>query len=127
MWISFYGVPAHACPESFFKKMVLRMGNLIALDESTKHKLSLDVGRALIKTSSTKFLDFVVHLKINQHLFTIRMVEEPFSETVFYPCSVKSGPNSDESSSEDSDFVLDSLMGLEAVPETLFTSSRWMA
>lgn len=85
------------------------MGNLVALDDSTKSKLSFDVGRALIKTFSTNLPNATIKVKINQHIHTIRLLEEPFSGNVFQPSSERMFPDSDDSSSEDSDCILDSL------------------
>lgn len=54
------------------------VGNFANIDESTRKKARLDVARVMIMASSQEAINKVLRVKINDHLFSIRMVEDTF-------------------------------------------------
>lgn len=65
MWLKITGVPAHVWGENIFKHISQLMGTFVALDESTRDKARLDVGRVLITTSIPNTINKVVEVKVN--------------------------------------------------------------
>lgn len=83
----------------------------------------LDIGRSLVIVTSAEAVNRVVRVKINNGFHDIRMLEEPFSKVLQILNSDKNYCSSVFSSSETSDFVLDTFDSLKKVSETRFSSS----
>lgn len=79
VWVSITGIPPHAWKEEVFKIVVQMFGKFITLDDSTRNKYRFDVGKALISATSAETINRTVTMKINEHLFKIRVVEDIFS------------------------------------------------
>lgn len=47
VWLTVIGVPAHAWPEEVFRRLVQMAGKFVGLDDATRLKQRLDVGRVL--------------------------------------------------------------------------------
>lgn len=65
----------------FFKCMVSTVGTFVMVDESTRRNLRYDAGRVLLNTSNLEIINRVLKVKINEVIYHVRMVEEPFSES----------------------------------------------
>lgn len=75
IWIKCYGVPCHAWSEDFFEKLGLTYDVFMYVDEHTKDKDRLDVGRFVIKTTHHTVINEVVKVKIINKIFDIKLVE----------------------------------------------------
>lgn len=56
VWIQCLGVPIHVWKERFFNSLALRFGKCEDIDEETKHRSRLDVGRFRFFVDSDVFL-----------------------------------------------------------------------
>ncbi|KAJ1440959.1 hypothetical protein SESBI_01636 [Sesbania bispinosa] len=65
--------------EAFFEMIVSHMGRFVSVDIVTKQRQRLDIARVLIHTTSWEVINRMFTVKINEGLFSIRVVEEPFS------------------------------------------------
>lgn len=87
------------------------------MDEETRCKSRLDVGRILITVSSPKAVNRIGKMKVNEHVFSVRLVEEVFVDQC---CKVRiSGKVISECgcSSDYSDAVENSLLGMPGSDE----------
>lgn len=124
IWLKFLGVPAHIWGEDFFRRTAQTLGTFVTIDESTKDKVRLDVGRALIFTTIPETINRKLEIKVNGVVYSIRVIEEPSGDNFnnFYSdwkYQLSEGGSSDED---------ESLAGSElAVPETMFSGDVGVA
>lgn len=104
VWVRCQGIPLHAWDMSFFKKFVTLFGLFVMLDDRTDNKSRLDLARILIQTSSLEVINCLIKVKINDLIFSIRVVEEPFSDSymTFFEKQPPRRSSSSSSSGEDS-------------------------
>lgn len=69
IWLNVTGVPVHAWREDFFQMMVQTVGRYGAMDEGTRRKSRLDIGKILISTSYPRIINRTVVVKINDLRF----------------------------------------------------------
>lgn len=122
-WLNIMGVPTHAWGEDIFKNLAHLAGSYVGVDDSTRLKRRMDVGRVLISASSSEVVNRMVNIKINNKVFVVRMVEKPFSEELFFVKSNRKTCILEVSSSDTSTFGFEAFDSLELVPETKFSSS----
>lgn len=79
-WIRCQGVPLHAWDDGFFQKIAAVMGKFVMLDTRTTNKTRSDMTLILIQTTSLEVIHRVMKVKINDQIFSIRVVEEPFMD-----------------------------------------------
>lgn len=82
-WIRCQGVPPHAWGEDLIRNLVVILGRYVYVDAPTTKK-RLDVAWMLIATSAQENINQMVRIKINGVVFSIKMVEEPFSNPNFH-------------------------------------------
>lgn len=73
-------MPLHAWDDGFFQKIAAVMGTFVMLDTRTANKTKLDMTLILIQTTSLEVIHRVMKVKINDQIFSIRVVEEPFMD-----------------------------------------------
>jgi hypothetical protein len=78
IWLRVYGVPSHAWNDSFFSHLVSHWGNYINADEGTKKKITMDVARLMIRTSSQRVVDDFIDVKVNGKIFHLRVIEDSY-------------------------------------------------
>lgn len=110
VWLNITGVSLHAWREEFFCTIVTLVGKFVNLDESTRMRTRLDVGRVFATVSDPEAINRVVKVKINDGIFTIRMVENVFRQSTFQLNTNRVIPESEHSSSEDSGSIIDSYL-----------------
>lgn len=88
------------------------------MDDSIKDKVRLDVGRALIFTNIPESINRKVEVKINDEVYSIRVIEEPSGDNFNNFYSDWKFQKSEGESSEDDDSVAGSELD---VPETMLT------
>lgn len=111
-WLRVMGVPAHIWGEYSFKQVSLLQGLYIAMDDSTREMTRLDFGRVLISTSSPKFINRVVEVRVNNVTYSIRLQEVSFTTDWKYYLS-EGSLSEEDGSLADSSFL---------VPKTEFTA-----
>lgn len=74
-------MPLHAWGDTFFEKIVTLFGRFVRLDCRTENKSRLDITRVLVQTSSLEAINRVIKVKVNDLFFSIRVLEEPFSDS----------------------------------------------
>lgn len=74
--IKFFGVPLHGWYEDLCKVLASLVGKFLYLDVSTRRRLRFDVGRFLVVTSSPEFINKVVNVKINNVVYSMRLLED---------------------------------------------------
>lgn len=79
-WIRCQGVPLHAWKGDFFEYVVSGIGRYVSMDTMTASKRRLDIARVLIQTSSWETVNSVVKIRVNGIVFSVRPVEEPFTD-----------------------------------------------
>lgn len=57
VWLLVSGIPPHARLEEMFRMLAQLVGTFIEIDESTRNKDRLDVGRILVSTSSPAIIN----------------------------------------------------------------------
>lgn len=62
--------------------MANQAGSFISLDDSTRNKLRLDVGRVFITTHEPGVINKVVEVKVNDVDFSICLVEETLGANI---------------------------------------------
>lgn len=77
-WLNVSGVPAHAWKEEVFKGVALMFGSFAFLDECTRNKSRLDIGRVCVTTRVPEIINRVIQVKINEVVFSIRIMEDVF-------------------------------------------------
>lgn len=111
-WIRCQGIPLQGWSEQLFKLLVTSLGKFISVDWCTMQKKRFDIARVLIRTSSWEAINRIVKVRINGIIFSIRLLEEPFSDYGFGMGSGHGGAKKDSSSSSDhmgfSDFSIGS-------------------
>lgn len=86
-WIRCQGVPLQVWNGEFFEKLVSSLGRYVSMDSTTMSKKRFDVARVMIQTSSLETITRIIKVKINGVFFSIRLVEEPFPDSIVSPCS----------------------------------------
>lgn len=74
------GSPAHIWGEDFFKTVAQLLGRYVTIDDSTRDKVRLDVGRVLITTGNPDIINRVLEINVNGMLYSIRVMEESFGD-----------------------------------------------
>lgn len=69
------GVPLHIWYEETFRRIALLVGRFVSIDVSTRDMVRLDYGRALVTTASPDLINKVVEIKVNEILYSIRIME----------------------------------------------------
>lgn len=108
VWINIIGVPIHGWKEDLFRTVVSMVGKYVNMDESTRKRTRLDVGRVYAKITSPEPINRTVQVMINNKIFAIWLLEDVFR----FPC-FKSNTDCvllvvEETSSDDSDLEVDS-------------------
>jgi hypothetical protein len=78
IWVRLFGVPLHIWSWEGFKKIIWRYGTLVNLDPETLEQSRFDVARALITVTFWEMVDEIIEVKVDDEVFTIRMIEERF-------------------------------------------------
>jgi hypothetical protein len=78
VWVRIYGVPVHAWNFDFFSQVAKPWGILLNTDDATSKKISMDVARLLIRTSSQRVVDEFFDVNINGVLFHLRALEDSY-------------------------------------------------
>ncbi|KAH7845417.1 hypothetical protein Vadar_001752 [Vaccinium darrowii] len=81
VWISFFGVPLNAWCSSTFINIGKLWGDVIKLDEFTENSIAFDKGRMFILTDFLDCINEVVHVKINDDIYPVKVIEDPMAET----------------------------------------------
>lgn len=111
-WIRCQGVPLHAWHDAFFQKITTLMGKFVMLDVRMVNKTRLDMARILIQTTSLEMIHRVMKVKINDQIFSIRVVEEPFMDLVTTAFLEQGGSRSSSTEQfSDSESDVDSSLG----------------
>lgn len=119
VWIKVLGVPAHFRGENFFKQISLIAGKYIIIDDSTRDRARLDIGRVLIITAAPDIINRVVEVKINGTMHSIRLLEESFGDNFNKLLSDWKYQNSEDASTDDEDSAINNIL---MVPETELTA-----
>lgn len=80
IWLSITGVSIHTWKGEVFKTLVQLVGVYAGVDDLTRLKRCFDVGRVLCITTLSEAINRKATIKINGDVFTIGIIEEPFSE-----------------------------------------------
>ncbi|KAI8568957.1 hypothetical protein RHMOL_Rhmol02G0241200 [Rhododendron molle] len=101
VWISCYGVPLNAWCSPTFIEIGELWGDVIKLDELTEKFIAFDKGRMFIITDYLDCINEVVHIKINDVIFPVKVIEDPMAETswekrVFTSIKIKKGNDKEE-------------------------------
>ena len=75
-WVRCTGLPLHLWRQECFEKMVLPLGDLIAVDTKTENFMNLEFSRLQIKTSELDTISHFRKIKINGVVYGIRIAEE---------------------------------------------------
>jgi hypothetical protein len=78
IWVRLFGVPLHIWSWEGFKKIIWRYRTLLNLDPETLEQSRFDVARALITVTFWEMVDEIIEVKVDDEVFTIRMIEERF-------------------------------------------------
>ncbi|CAI8600377.1 unnamed protein product [Vicia faba] len=78
-WIKMYGVPIQAWNQKFFEKLIIGKGSLVFVGIVTEKKRMFDYARCLIRKTSMESLNKAVQVKVNGHIYNIKLKEEEFS------------------------------------------------
>jgi hypothetical protein len=78
IWVRPFGVPLHIWSWEGFKKIIWRYGTLVNLDPETLEQSRFDVARDLITVTFWEMVDEIIEVKVDDEVFTIRMIEERF-------------------------------------------------
>lgn len=116
-----YGGAGTYLGEDFFKQISDYNGKYSTIDEPTRNKDRLDVGRVLVTTTVPYFINKVMEVKVNSATFSIRVMEEssedkPVSFSIDWRYQ-----SSDGLSSEEDDLLENSLM---MVSETVLSTGE---
>lgn len=84
VWLSYVGVLAHAWREEVLRTIAQFFGSYVGVDDSTRVKRRMDVGRVLCNTTSPEVVNRTMNIKITSELFVVRVMEEPFAEDYVY-------------------------------------------
>lgn len=76
LWLKIQGLPVQAWEEVSFRTIAGMMGTYIRMDDDTTKKMRLDIARILISASSPETIFRNMTVKIDQHLFNIRISED---------------------------------------------------
>lgn len=86
------------------------IGNFVCVDDSTNRKESMDVARILYKTKVHDLVSRIVKVKINDDIFSIKMVEEWYGPLQWCSSNRNNGSSSsnfeDNSKGEESNFPI---------------------
>ncbi|KAH7852509.1 hypothetical protein Vadar_025736 [Vaccinium darrowii] len=98
IWISCYGVPLKAWCSSTFINIGKLWGDVIRLDELTEKLIAFDKGLLFILTDFLDCINEVVHVKIDDTIYPVKVVEDSLAETswkkcVFTSIKIKKGDN----------------------------------
>ncbi|KAK7260395.1 hypothetical protein RIF29_26401 [Crotalaria pallida] len=81
-WVSCYGVPIHAWPNSSMSQVFSLVGSLVTLDLNTSKRKRLDVARGLIiAMKSFSRIDTVLKVKIGTNVYDICFMKESIGDT----------------------------------------------
>lgn len=75
-WIQFHGVPLHAWTRELFEMLLSSFGRFVTMDDNTFMKNRLDIARILLLMTSPEPVHWVMKVKINGLIYSIRVVEE---------------------------------------------------
>lgn len=78
VWLNITRIPVHAWKEEVFKGLLSMMGNFVYLDECTRKRSRLGVGKVLATTNVIETINRALQVKINGTIFSIRIMEEGF-------------------------------------------------
>ncbi|GAU48228.1 hypothetical protein TSUD_184080 [Trifolium subterraneum] len=78
IWLRIYGIPSHAWNEVFFAQLVKPWGTFVNEDEGALKKITMDVARLMICTSSTQVIDEFIDVKVNGVIFHLRVLEDSY-------------------------------------------------
>lgn len=78
LFLNIAGVPLHAWREDFFKMVVSLVGKYDNMDESTRRKSRLDVGRIFATVSAPEAINGVFKVMIKDKVFSIKVIEDVF-------------------------------------------------
>ncbi|KAH7852250.1 hypothetical protein Vadar_022463 [Vaccinium darrowii] len=111
VWLSCFGVPLNAWNSDTFISIGNLWGEVIKLDELTANSIAFDKGRMFVLTDCLDCINEMVHVKIKEDIFPVKVVEDPFAETswenrIVTTFKVKSGRSGIKIAEED---VVDTL------------------
>jgi hypothetical protein len=78
IWLRVFGVPVHVWNDDFFTKITKPWGIFMHSDDVTNKKVTMDVARLLIRTSSQKAIDEFIDVQINGEFFHLRVLEDSY-------------------------------------------------
>jgi hypothetical protein len=78
VWLRNFGIPIHAWNNDFFEQVTKPWGTLLKSDDRTSKKLTMDVARLLIRTSSQKPIDEFFDVKINGDIYHLHILEDSY-------------------------------------------------
>lgn len=124
-WVMVQGLPAYAWKGEIFKIMAQILGKYVGVDDSTRLKWRMDMGRVLVDVTSKEAINRAITIKINQVLYEVRLLEDPFAEEFCYMKSDRNLWDSDGSSSNDSYCVEDFNAYVDIVSEAILSATFW--
>ncbi|KAH7848115.1 hypothetical protein Vadar_033976 [Vaccinium darrowii] len=106
VWLSCFGVPLNAWNNNTFISIGNLWGEVIKLDELTANSIAFDKGRMFVLTDCLDCINEVVHVKIKEDIFPVKVVEDPFAETswenrIVTTIKIKTGRSGIEAVEED--------------------------
>lgn len=101
-------IPVHAWSEDFFKLLAQLVWSFIDPDEATRNRARFDVGRLLISTPSPEANNKIVNIKVNDIVFSVRLIEEVLANPMVGSCSGLKENSFHDNSSENSDSFVES-------------------
>lgn len=117
VWLRVLGVPVHAWGEDFFRFLAELVGRYVETDVATSSKSRLDIGRILVTVSSPEAINKTVKVKVNEHVFLVRLVEEVIVDQFCLGIKMRNNSSVGGYSSDYSDAVEDSFLGMPVSDE----------
>lgn len=116
-WVRCQGAPFHAWGEDFFRMVATGVGRFVYVDTLTAKKQRCDVARILVQPSSPEVVNQLVKVKINGVIYSIKLVDEPFTNPFIHIGDVyKHGSKlSSSSSSASGEIGSEAWMSMEGV------------
>lgn len=98
----YYGLPGHALDPKFFTFISDYVGTFVCLDEETSNQKKLDVAKFMIRTKYSLVLNETINVDINDHVYSIKLVEDMHGpKRLYVPTELKDEDSSVQSLSEE--------------------------
>lgn len=103
-WLRVVGMPLHCWCGRGFREIGQNYGEVVAIDEYTKSKSHLSVGRLLVYSFSTTPINDQLSLRIDGRLFKLTVIEDPWRDDPIWWILEGMMLNSDSGSEEETDY-----------------------